>query len=109
MATTVLGGDLVAGGKMKSTGTFEAGTSLWFFPNTGATNESGFTAVPAGYRGYNGAFDDIGYRGFWWNSSGYSASNSWDRYMSYDGSNVYRNNSNKNYGFSVRCVFDVIP
>jgi hypothetical protein len=47
-----LGGESVAGGKLK-----ETGTSHWESPNTGATNESGFTALPSGYRNFAGAFD----------------------------------------------------
>lgn len=41
---------LHAGGKLKETGTIEAGTGLWHDPNSGATNESGFTAIPGGYK-----------------------------------------------------------
>ena len=48
--TTFLGGESIAGGKMKTTGTIEAGTGLWYAPNTGATNSSGFSALPGGYR-----------------------------------------------------------
>ena len=51
--TDCLGGESVAGGKMKSTGTIQAGTGLWDDPNTAATNESGFTGLPGGIRGAN--------------------------------------------------------
>ena len=61
--TDFLGGESVAGGKMKSTG-----TSLWQSPNTVATNESGFTGLPGGARSFIGDFD-IGDFGFWWSSS----------------------------------------
>ena len=54
---------------MKSTGTIEAGTGLWHAPNTGATNSSGFTGLPGGYRDNDGTFYDIGYNGYWWSST----------------------------------------
>ena len=104
--TIYLGGDTVAGGKMKSTGTIELGTGLWYSPNTGATNESGFTAVPAGCRGRDGAFDYVGSIGFWWSSSEYVASDAWYRHLSYDYSDVSRYYGKKYLGFSVRCVRD---
>ncbi len=103
--TTFLGGKSVAGGKMKSTGTIEAGTGLWYSPNPGATNESGFSAVPACCRSNNGSFSSIGGNGGWWSSSGSSTSFAWRRYLSYNSSYVlslvYKNN-----GFSVRCMKD---
>jgi uncharacterized protein (TIGR02145 family) len=101
-----LGGEGVAGGKMKSTGTIEAGTGLWHAPNTGATNESGFTAVPAGGRNVNGMFDLIGNYGLWWSSSEYGTSSAWYCYLYYDYSVVYTLSYSKNYGFSVRCLQD---
>ncbi len=72
--TTYLEEESVAGGKMKATG-----TSLWNTPNTGATNSSGFTGLPGGYRYYNGSFYNIGYFGFWWSSSEVSTANAWYR------------------------------
>ena len=105
--TTFLGGTSVAGGKMKSTGTIEAGTGLWHNPNTGATNESGFTAVPAGSRSSSGTFYSIGYYGYWWSSTESSTSDAWYRSMYYYGGYVYRNYSNNmDNGFSVRCLRD---
>jgi len=56
--TDYLGGTSVAGGKLK-----ETGTTHWTTPNTGATNETGFTALPGGYRSNNGAFLCIGIYG----------------------------------------------
>ena len=94
-----------AGGKMKSTGTIEAGTGLWLTPNTGATNESGFTAVPAGVRYLDGAFSDVGHYGFWWSSSERYTSSAWYRLLVYNYGGVYRTN-NGYYGFSVRCLRD---
>jgi uncharacterized protein (TIGR02145 family) len=103
-------GDGVAGGKMKSTGTVEAGTGLWHSPNTGATNESGFTAVPAGHRFINGSFYSIGDNGNWWSSSARAAwsytFNAWYRTLHSNYNNESRNYGYKNYGFSVRCVRD---
>jgi uncharacterized protein (TIGR02145 family) len=67
--TDYLGGEWVAGGKLKATGTFEAGTGLWYDPNTGATNETGFTALPGGFRNFDGAFVFIGNYGHWWSAT----------------------------------------
>ena len=96
-----LGGTSVAGGKLK-----ETGTTHWNSPNTGATNETGFTALPGGYRGINGAFFSIGYYGYWCSATESNANYAWYRYMDYNYSLVYRSISNKQYGFSVRCLRD---
>ena len=67
---SILGGYGEHRGKMKTTGTIENGTGLWYSPNTGATNESGFTAFPGGLRiMQSGLFDGLGYDGTWWSSS----------------------------------------
>ena len=100
--TIFLGGESVAGGKLK-----EAGLTHWVNPNSGATNASGFTALPGGLRGsYNGTFSSPGYDGYWWSATGYSSGSAWRRYLSYGSANVYRSYSNKSNGFSVRCVRD---
>jgi uncharacterized protein (TIGR02145 family) len=99
--TTFLGGESVAGVKMKSTG-----TSLWLPPNTEATNSSGFTGLPAGWRYGSGAFNYIGDIGFWWSSSESSTTVAWDRSLDGGDDNAYRDSSSKNYGFSVRCLRD---
>lgn len=100
------GGDSVAGGKMKTTGTIEAGTGLWHAPNALATNESGFSAVPAGFRDKNGAFDAIGFASFWRSSSEFSTEYAWSRtiFSSSYFTRVLRNAPAKNIGYSVRCV-----
>jgi uncharacterized protein (TIGR02145 family) len=99
--TTCLGGVALAGGKMK-----ETGTTHWYSPNTGATNSSGFTGLPGGYRGYNGAFYFIGDYGSWWSSSESATANAWGRSLSYNNGTVSRAFSNKTSGFSVRCLRD---
>ncbi len=97
-----LGGSSVAGGKMK-----ETGTAHWISPNTGATNESGFTALPGGYRYYNnGYFGYIGYTAYFWSSTEYDSNNAWNRLLYYDYSGVARYSYYKYYGFSIRCVRD---
>jgi uncharacterized protein (TIGR02145 family) len=104
--TTFLGGTSVAGGKMKTTGTIQAGTGLWNSPNTSATNESGFSAVPAGYRSIDVTFKHLGNEEFWWSSTESSTSNAWRRWVGYNGGSVSRTSDYKSYGFSVRCIRD---
>jgi uncharacterized protein (TIGR02145 family) len=99
--TTFLGGESVAGGKLK-----ETGTAHWTSPNTGATNETGFTALPGGYRYYLGAFGSIANFGYWWSTSEYNATYAWFRYFRYDGDNVIILNWQKGTGFSIRCLRD---
>ncbi len=88
------------GGAMKA-------TTNWTSPNTGATNSSGFTAFPGGYRANDGGYILIGLVGYWWgiSSENYSSS-AWSRYLTYDNSFVRRLNFNKHFGFSVRCIKD---
>jgi uncharacterized protein (TIGR02145 family) len=100
-----LGGYTVAGGKLKDTGTIEAGTGLWYKPNKGATNETGFTALPGGWRSSKGIFDDIGRFGFWRTSTENFKDALSRRMVSYEG-NIYSSVDSKKNGFSVRCVKD---
>lgn len=103
--TTFLGGLDIAGGKLKATGTVEAGTGLWRSPNSGATNETGFSALP-GASTYN-SYSYLGYYGYWWTATDYNSSGSaWRRFMGYLGSSVSRVTDSKHVGFSVRCVWD---
>ena len=99
--TTYLGGESVAGGKMK-----EMGTSHWLIPNTNATNESGFTALPGGYRFNDGAFYEINSGCDWWSATESFSNSVWDRGLEYDNASVYSYSSNKSDGFSVRCTRD---
>jgi uncharacterized protein (TIGR02145 family) len=104
--TTFLGGTNVAGGKMKSTGTYDDGTGLWNAPNSGATNESGFSSVPAGYRYDNVSFGGIGNWGQWWSSTEYNSLSAWVRETQHGNPFVISYYYNKNPGFSVRCLQD---
>ena len=99
--TTYPGGESVAGGKLK-----ETGTTHWNSPNTGATNETGFTALPGGSRSHDGTFYYIWYGGYWWSSTEGSAKSAWNRNLSYSDAGVFRDIDYKKCGFSVRCVRD---
>jgi uncharacterized protein (TIGR02145 family) len=101
--TTYLGGESVAVGKLK-----ESGTSHWLSPNAG-TNISGFTALPGGHRGSDGAFystGDVGSFGIWWSSSEGSIGGAWSRVLGSDNSSIGIGSLNKRSGFSVRCLKD---
>jgi uncharacterized protein (TIGR02145 family) len=99
--TTFLGGENVAGGKMK-----ETGTAHWNSPNTDATNSSGFTGLPGGDRGSDGTFYYIGTLGVWWSSSEGDTAYAWYRSLYYNYGAAFRNYGSKIYGFSVRCLRD---
>jgi uncharacterized protein (TIGR02145 family) len=87
------------GGKLK-----ETGTTHWNSPNTGATNSSGFTALPEGYRYVNGSFSNLGNVCYWWSSSEGSGTDAYSRSLFYDYDQVYRHYCYKTNGFSVRCL-----
>lgn len=88
-----------AGGKLK-----EAGTSHWNSPNEGATNETGFTALPGGIRYSNGVFNAIGDEGTWWTSSEYNVSSAWRFSLSFLAGSVGSGYIHKGAGVSVRCL-----
>ncbi|MFZ4799841.1 MAG: fibrobacter succinogenes major paralogous domain-containing protein [Bacteroidia bacterium] len=98
---TYLGGESIAGGKLK-----EAGFAHWESSSTDATNETGFTALPGGYRNYGGAFSHIDTVGQWWSSTEISKNNAWFRIMIFNSFYVARLNNYKLNGFSVRCLKD---
>ena len=89
----------VAGGKMKS-------TTGWNSLNTGATNESGFTGLPGGYRYNNGTYTYIGSDGYWWSSTELGSYDAWNRDLTHYEPGVDRYNDSKRDGFSVRCLRD---
>ncbi|MFZ4401232.1 MAG: fibrobacter succinogenes major paralogous domain-containing protein, partial [Bacteroidales bacterium] len=99
--TSYLGGDLIAGGKMK-----EVGLVHWNSPNTGATNQTGFTSLPGGYRSTSGSYTNLGYYDYLWSSSLYDVNNAWYIYMHYNYSAISRNNNNKKLGHAVRCMMN---
>jgi uncharacterized protein (TIGR02145 family) len=104
-----LGGESVACGKLR-----ESGTLRWYYYNVNASNQSGFTALPGGYRssdniyGYGNGFYSMGAEGFWWSSTEYDNlyANALHLYDGFMGSGVDRYNLQKKYGLSVRCLRD---
>ena len=100
--TDFLGGEKVAGTKMKS-------TDFWadYEGNSGnGANESGFSGLPGGYRNNDGTFGYIGKYGDWWSSTENDTSNAWLRALGSDTGDVDRDFINKQAGFSVRCLRD---
>lgn len=94
-----LGGSSVAGGKMKT-------TTLWNSPNIGASNSSGFSADPCGYRDNHGNFGGIGYFSGWWSST-QSTNNTnwaWNYYLENISSNVITDEGSKTPGLAIRCI-----
>lgn len=101
LLTNYLGGPQFADEKLK-----ETGTSHWKGSNTEANNESGFTALPGGYRLINGIFAYKGFNAHWWSATECSDTNAWYKYMYYNDTYFYLGSSMKLFGFSVRCVKD---
>ena len=101
--TDYLGGESIAGGKMK-----EAGHEHWnIYSDTisaEATNESGFTGLPAGYRDPTGIFIAFQSNTGYWSSVSAGSNNAWYRALHEHQSNAWRHSPDKHYGFSVRCI-----
>ncbi len=85
-----VGGTVVAGGKLK-----ETGINHWASPNTGANNQTGFTALPGGYNS-----------GIFLSATKYDGTSAWRRRMDNNNGAVNNSNLSKGIGFSVRCVKD---
>ena len=97
-----LGGINIAGGKLK-----ESGTTHWGSPNTGATNESGFCALPGGQRVTPWYTTGIGGAAFFWTSTETSTESAYWRYLASDKASIdNKGNYYKVAGFSVRCLKD---
>lgn len=79
---------------------------LWDSPNTGANDNSGFSAYPGGNRTVNGAFGSIGDIGYWWSASEQDIDLAWLRQLWWSSAGIYRASSSKEIGGSVRCVED---
>jgi uncharacterized protein (TIGR02145 family) len=100
--TTYLGGESIAGGKLK-----ETGTTHWYEPNTGATNETGFKAVPCGSRSSDGTFesiDQIIFDVYWWTPTTDVDYMAISRRVNYFDSICEPWELNKEHGMSVRCL-----
>ena len=95
-----LGGEDIAGKKMKSTSGWNK-ISLF-----NGTNESGFTGLPGGDRAYYGYYNYVGSNGFWWSSTENNTYDAWNRYLNYNYGSADRSSYNKKNGFSVRCLRD---
>jgi len=89
-----------AGGKLKST------SALWTTPNTGATNSTGFSALPGGHRFTNATFNNLGTLTYIWSSSEFSSVEAIFRGFAYNNSDYSRIINTKDRGFSVRCLKD---
>lgn len=96
---TFLGGETVAGGKLK-----ESGTTHWSSPNTGATNQSGFTALPGGLRVYSGKYEMIGVMGLFWTSTSSDDYSGFNCGMFNETPGAIVDGKRRGYGFTVRCV-----
>jgi uncharacterized protein (TIGR02145 family) len=98
-----LGGESVAAGELK-----EAGTAHWTDPNTGATNGSGFTALPGGYRLIFGDFRNMGNNALLWSSTEDNTNPDFAWYISlhYNSAGLYNFSDSKKIGMSVRCIRD---
>jgi len=96
-----LGGEIVAGGKMKATG-----TEFWSSPNAGATNSSGFTALYGSFRGKGGFISLTNGTSLFWSSTAYNDVDAWAWYLRFDSKALGRNHGGMYHGFSVRCVKD---
>lgn len=96
-----LGGRSVAGGKLK-----EIGITHWQYSNIGASNISGFTALPGGDRTFSGLFRNPGGCGTWWTTTEYGQDMAWNWYLYNTNAEANQSQQFKTYGYSVRCVKD---
>jgi uncharacterized protein (TIGR02145 family) len=95
-----LGGETVAGGKLK-----EQGFSHWLSPNTGADNSSNFTALPSGWRANNnGVYENLGYMCYLWASTLQTADDADIILLGHDSPACYASNSVKLTGLPIRCL-----
>jgi uncharacterized protein (TIGR02145 family) len=94
-----LGGQSFAGGTLKA-------TTLWDSPNTGATDDIGFFALPGGQRLPYTYSTDLGRQGYWWTATEVDFYTSFIRWINSDSDDVNTRGEYKNWGYSVRCIKD---
>lgn len=97
---TGIGGYPTGGGKLKAV------SALWTTPNTGASNSTGFSALPGGVRITGGTYARLGQSGSWWCGDQYGTNGSWYRSLSNTSEAATRGGASKQDGYSVRCVRD---
>jgi uncharacterized protein (TIGR02145 family) len=102
--TSFLGGLSEAGGKLK-----ETGITHWADPNKGATNESGFTALPGGTRDYGGKFEYLGIGGTYWSVSNCDGPGGCGWTVQFSSAGISWVDWDYFWGFSVRCVYGEEP
>ncbi|NCA74983.1 MAG: hypothetical protein EOM90_01490 [Alphaproteobacteria bacterium] len=98
---TYLEGEVIAGGKMK-----ETGTTHWSIPNTGASNTTGFTGLPGGWKHMDGYFSEIMLNGSFWTATEWSDRSAYVKYLRAAFANLGSTDHYKTYGYSVRCFKD---
>ena len=96
---TTLGGEGIAGGKLKK-------ATGWTLPNSGANEKTGFAGLPGGGRDISGEFISFGNSGYWWSAKEYSSLDAWFRGLNYGDGALIMDFSVKADGFSVRCIKD---
>ena len=101
---TTLGGASTAGMKLKDDGTIDLSTGLWMTGAEPATNASGFTALPGGYRYFSGTYNGQGAWANFWTNTATGPDYAWDRELFYNNSTSGRTALDKHTGLSVRCL-----
>jgi uncharacterized protein (TIGR02145 family) len=96
-----LGGNSLAGGKLK-----EIGTTHWNSPNTGADNTSDFTALPSGSKRASGKFNDIGTEAGWWTITPSIVPYAFGVFIEHNSMSCDIDDDGWNNGYSVRCIKD---
>jgi uncharacterized protein (TIGR02145 family) len=94
-----LGGDAIAGGKMKD-------LTFWKLPNRDATNSTDFSGFPGGFRDQEGAFFNNKKDGMWWSTSEVNSFECSYKQLNYNNGVLQNNQGNKKNGYSIRCIKD---
>jgi uncharacterized protein (TIGR02145 family) len=99
------GGDAISSASLRATDTLPTPFG-WASPNLGATNNSGFTALPGGHINMSGLSGQLNLWGFWWTSTTTTSLNAWYRIMHHEFIHLYRYDQNigRTACFSVRCI-----